>query len=225
MHGLAHWTAVLTLGPLIAFAGRSLADVTEVDPEQQASQAAEVEGVGTQPAGLVTTFGDQAPVATQPGEDVAASPADGAAEAEAVMQRLLRQRQEMPIIEPGVAGPGMVPDAGGRLPDPAVIGVAPDQPAPPLRREGEFIVSRRGRVFMLSDGRTQFRFEADSERSPEAPVFLLPCQMLEHIEQLVRQRGDELVFVLSGQVFTYHGGNWLLPTMMKIEINRTNLGQ
>lgn len=242
-----HWTVVLAIGSVIAlagvFAGGGRAEVTEVDPEegdahvattsdteQEAAERAATEQQAAEqqaPRSVesVTTFGREAPDPTDEAGDFGALPDNAEAEAEAVMQRLMRQRQQMPAIAPSVSGAGRNPDAGGQLPDPAVIGVAPNQPAPQLRREGEFIVSRRGRVFVLSDGRTQFRFEADAERSPEPPVFLMPCQLLEHIEQLERQRGDELVFVLSGQVFTYHGGNWLLPTMMKIEIDRNNLGR
>lgn len=171
----------------------------------------------------VTTFGQRAPADGQPSAAEAAEDT-GAAEAEQVMRRLLEQRRQIPTIEPVVTGPA-AGGAGGQRPDPAVIGVAPDQPAPQLRREGEFVVSRRGRVFILPDSRAQFRFEADAEQSPEAPVFLMPCQLLEHIERLVQQRGDELVFVLSGQVFTYHGANWLLPTMMRLDIRRDDLGQ
>jgi hypothetical protein len=174
----------------------------------------------------VTTFGPQAPAAMA--QDVAGNAPSvedrGAAEAEQVMQRLLEQRRQIPTIEPVVTG-SAAGGAGGQRPDPAIIGVAPDQPAPQLRREGEFIVSRRGRVFILPDGRAQFRFHADAEQSPEPPMFLMPCQLLEHIERLVHQRGDELLFVLSGQVFTYQGGNWLLPTMMRLDIHRDALGQ
>jgi hypothetical protein len=171
----------------------------------------------------VTTFGPAAPVEDRSADAEAVNDA-GAAEAERVMRRLLEQRRQIPTIDPVVAG-GSAGGVGGRRPDPAVVGVAPDQPAPQLRREGEFIVSRRGRVFMLPDGRAQFRFAADAEQSPEPPMYLMPCQLLEHIERLVQQRGDELMFVLSGQVFTYHGANWLLPSMMRLEMRRDDLGQ
>jgi hypothetical protein len=69
-----------------------------------------------------------------------------------------------------------------------------------------------------------FAFEADDMSMQDPPMVLVPCQILESMEQQVRQRGDRVVFVLSGQVLQYRGVNFLLPTMMKIDIDRGNLG-
>ena len=42
---------------------------------------------------------------------------------------------------------------------------------------------------------------------------------------LFQKRGDAVMFVVTGQVHRYHGANYLLPTMMKLEPNRGNLQQ
>ena len=40
--------------------------------------------------------------------------------------------------------------------------------------------------------------------------------MLESMEDLVRERGENILFILSGQITTYHGANYVMPTMMKL---------
>jgi hypothetical protein len=108
--------------------------------------------------------------------------------------------------------------------DPAVLGAAPGTPQPQLRREGEFVINRRGRISRGSGGgQVLFTFEADSEHASEMPMVLLPSQMLQNMEDLVQERGDQVVFVLTGEVTTYHGANYLMPTMWKLAIDRGNL--
>ncbi|MCC7203493.1 MAG: hypothetical protein IT441_00305 [Phycisphaeraceae bacterium] len=178
--------------------------IGEPSPPPPATEAAE-------PSAMAQTQ----PAQTQPSEMNPSS--------EEILQRMLRRRQEIPVIEPNSQAPMDMPALGNLRPDPAVLGVAPGQDQPMLRREGEFVVSRRGRVFRTPDGFLQFRFEADSEQAPEPPVYLMPCQMLEHMEQLTDERKNDVVFVLSGQVFVYRGRNWLLPTMMRLDVDRGNL--
>jgi len=138
------------------------------------------------------------------------------------MQQLLSERPASPLIAPsGSPSPAAVADQTAS--EPQILGLAPDQGQPPLYREGEFIVSRRGRMLRMPSGQWVFQFEADSQAAPETPMLLMPCQLLENMEELTRQRGDRLVFVLSGQVFTYRGYNWLLPSMMKLDVDRGNL--
>jgi hypothetical protein len=171
----------------------------------------------TQPAVL--------PPATQPAADEA--------QAEQAMQELLDTRQAAPVIQPqatqtdmSVEYPGNragAPAAPGDI-DPAVLGVAPGQDPPSLRREGEFIVNRRGRLIRSSDGGyLLFVFEADTQKTPELPMVVQACQLLETMENTVEKRGDSTVFILTGQVNTYRGANYLLPTMMKIAFDKDNL--
>ncbi len=108
--------------------------------------------------------------------------------------------------------------------DPAVLGVAPGGKAPALLREGEFMINRAGRLIRSSDGALSlFVFEADDTDSPERPMILQPCQMLQAMEDLAARRGGDMVFVLSGQVHTYRGNNYLLPTRMKTQVDKGNL--
>ncbi|MCX5659528.1 MAG: hypothetical protein NTW19_07365 [Planctomycetota bacterium] len=108
--------------------------------------------------------------------------------------------------------------------DPAVLGPAPGERATTLRREGEFVVERRGRlVHGTGNSTVMFAFDADARTSPEPPMVLIPCQLLQSMENLSQERGDRVVFVLTGQVFTYRGANYLLPTTMKLAIDKGNL--
>ncbi|MFW5681723.1 MAG: hypothetical protein ACOC1G_01845 [Phycisphaeraceae bacterium] len=174
---------------------------------------------------------------TNAAEDGAAE--EGAAEDEAresdgsaedVMEDLLRRRQRPPATQPQRDPQRtQVPESVG-VPavtveiDPDVLGIAPGQKAPELRREGEFIVSRRGRLVRSEDGaHVLFVFEADARDAPERPMIMMPCRMLESMEEIVADRGSDVEFILSGEVFVYRKNNYLLPTMMKIAIDRGNL--
>ncbi len=169
----------------------------------------------------------------------AADPA-GDASARDVMDQLLKQRREAPTIEPTrqphvQAQPSRIgaPAATVDL-DPAVVGIAPGAgnrasagggaDHAHLLPEGTFVVNRRGRVIRTQDGaHVMFVFEADGRDTPETPMILQPCRKLQDMEDYVEKHGDQTIFRLSGQVHTYRNANYLMPTMMVIDINRGNL--
>jgi len=162
---------------------------------------------------------------TQPSQTAAEPSA-----AEKAMEQLRRRSQTAPVVE-RTESSGITPGPAAARPmiqsgalDRAVIGVAPGTRPPVLRREGEFVISRKGRVIGSPGGdKRLFHFEADAQASPEAPMFLLPCRLLQNIEDIVHQRGDQAVFIVTGQVFVYRGANHLLPTMFTLSINKGNL--
>ena len=121
--------------------------------------------------------------------------------------------------------PPVGPGTGANV-DSAVIGVAPGDKQPKLRREGEFVIARRGRIVRAPDAQFfMFVFEADAPDSQEPPMMILPCSLLESIESIIQQRGDEVVFILSGQITLYRGANYILPTMMKVAVDTNNVGK
>ncbi|MEX2213667.1 MAG: hypothetical protein WD768_06045 [Phycisphaeraceae bacterium] len=132
-------------------------------------------------------------------------------------------KDEEPIVTPKIIRPQGVAPSRIDQPDANVIGTAPGTPAPKLRREGEFVLSRRGRLIKSTSGQSMFAFDADGATAAEGPMYLLPCRLLESMEGLVADQSEELVFVLSGQVFVYRGANYLLPTLMKPAIDKGNL--
>jgi hypothetical protein len=125
---------------------------------------------------------------------------------------------------PDVAAPRF-PSPAARIdqPDPRIVGTAPGLPAPTLRREGEFVLQRRGRLIRSEGAQPMFSFDADGPKAAEAPMYLLPCRLLQNMEELVREQGDQTVFILTGQVFVYRGANYLLPTLIKPAVEKGNL--
>lgn len=165
--------------------------------------------------------------AQQSADDQPAQPAadSSAPSAEQVIGELLESKRQP--IEPTERASRQtpVPEPGSAVElDPAVVGVAPGGPKPKLRREGDFVINRRARVARTVDGaRSMLVYEADSAKAPDPPMILLPCQLLESMETIVRQRGDNVVFVVSGQVTIYRGANYLMPTMVKEAGDTENL--
>lgn len=164
--------------------------------------------------------------ADKPKSGAAASQPAGDRSADQVMKELNTKLESNPLIEPSRRPASAERTHAGRTTnlDPAVIGAAPGVQATKLRQEGEFIINRKGRLTRSPNGvQTMFVFESDSKSAPEMPVILLPCRMLESMEEMVHDRGESLVFILSGEVTTYHSANYLLPTMMKPAIDKGNL--
>ncbi len=99
--------------------------------------------------------------------------------------------------------------------DPRVLGVAPGEPLPPLRREGEALRKRDGRLLASGErGYAVFVLDADPEAGDDKPLAMVvaPCMTLESMERMLEDRGDNLRFTVTGQVHTYRGVNYLLPT-------------
>lgn len=194
-------------------------DAPQVAPEGRAEEPA-------QPAGeeAVDQVGEtQAPKGTD--EEGQRLPT-----ADEVLGELLLQRSEAPeALDATVADAPSVPglpaiDGPGRLVDPLLLSLDPDQPQAELRDEGQFVVARTGRLVRSADGsHALFVFDADQAGAPEPPMILHACKLLETMESAVLKEGDDIPFVITGQVFVYRGANYLLPTIVKREFNRGNL--
>ena len=178
--------------------------------------------------------GEAAATAT---EAPATPPATGVPEPVDPLDRTMQELQDLrqdaapaePVRRPDLPGVQYAPTRVGAPAvsvdiDRSVLGVAPGQPQPTLKREGEFIVNRRGRLVRSPDGaHVLFQFEADSAQAQEAPMVMQACRNLEAMEDYVAERGDTAVFVVSGQVHVYRGANYLLPTMWKLAYDQGNL--
>ena len=165
---------------------------------------------------------------TQPADQVPRQrPGNRVSDSDQIEQQLLNELKSNPMSPRNTDksnGSDSPAGVGATQIDHGILGTAPGDTPPKLRREGEFIVNRRGRVMQSPNGRhLLFIFESDSTVAQEAPMILSPCQMLQNIEDIIRERGDNVVFILSGQVLVYHGYNYMLPTMMKLAIDHGNL--
>ncbi len=206
-------------------------------PSDEPGDARPTDGAAEGVGGDEGTGGDDA-------DDMNDGEADRVMESERVLRDLLGEREaaEDRGVEPrrtGEEGPGeMDPGVGLKsvepeAVDPALLGVAPgvatgDRPV--LRREGEFVLARDGRLRRLEGSGDDplrpgilFVFDADSADAAEPPMILQPCRLLESMEALAARQGPDTVFTVTGQVYTYGGANYLLPTMMKIRVARENL--
>jgi hypothetical protein len=83
-----------------------------------------------------------------------------------------------------------------------------------LLREGSYLLQTKGSLHRDADnGRWMFRVAPDDPHRQIGEVTLLPCTLLENLEQLLKSTPQEqTLFDLTGQVFVYRGRNYLLPT-------------
>ena len=105
----------------------------------------------------------------------------------------------------------------------AVEGSADDLKS--LAPEGTLIVARRGRIARTARGGWEFIFTADADGLADAPMTLLPCLLLEHMQRTVDRRHTIDSMLLTGEVFTYRGRNFLLPTTYQMERFTGNVGR
>ena len=207
--------------PWLVADGRGVQDASQ--PEESTSTESEGEAEATS---------SDTPEKVQPSEDGSTEPRS----ADDVLQDLLNQRDNTPPPDPsdtskpgeGGASPPTLPpaaeDGPGTLADPLLIGLDTDQPQAELKPEGQFIVARTGRLIRSASGsQALFVLDADQRDAPEPPMIIQSCKLLETMEDTVREQGDTVPFVITGQVYVYRGANYLLPTIVRREFDRGNL--
>jgi hypothetical protein len=114
-------------------------------------------------------------------------------------------------------------------------------------REGTAVQSRRGKISRDSAGAWMFIFDADatgisaptneslseaegetgsataSPGGADPPMRLLPCLLLEKIEDYARRNPGTAPVLITGEVYLYQGRNYLLPTVFRIPQERTKI--
>lgn len=125
--------------------------------------------------------------------------------------------------EPTTSGP-IMPSVPGRLP----VSLPGDRPMPaaaagegPLLPDGHIIARRRGRLVRQGVW-WSFTFESDGKARQDPPMRLLPCKQLELMEATSAGGTRNVVFVVTGRVTSYHGGNYLLPEVFWIVYDMGN---
>lgn len=90
-------------------------------------------------------------------------------------------------------------------------------------RENTAITARRGKLKRDVSGGWLFVFDADASGLADPPLKLLPCLLLERIEDYARKTGNNSPALLSGQIYLFEGHNYVLPTVFRIPQDRRNL--
>ena len=205
----------------------------EIKPTETEDAQATDDGPASEPAGnsFDADFG-AAPAASDEQPPATFDAADGGGtDAIELMEQMLATRQSAPSRPESSP---VITQTDSRL-DAALQGLRNDPSKPhALRSEGEYLISRAGRltrgVSGMVGGEAQnvlFTFEADGSQSEasEAPMMIMPCKLLEQMEQLVSERGDATVFIVSGRVHQFRGANYLLPTTMRVAMPAENVGR
>lgn len=158
--------------------------------------------------------------------------------AEDVLEEMIRRRQDNVLIEPATSPsePSETPAASAETtpaapaatvtPVPRATGIAPEvERVTSEREEGQFIMTRRARMIRDSAGAWMIVFESDRDGLADPPMYLMPCRLLERAESVFAEQthSDSIVFLVSGEVFRYHGTSYLLPTLLRPDRSRNNL--
>ncbi len=89
--------------------------------------------------------------------------------------------------------------------------------------EGELLISRRGRVLRDRSGAWIVVPDADASGLQDPSMILLPSNKLVGIENWARRGGIGKPILISGEVFSYRGRHFILPTAWRIPRERPNL--
>jgi len=94
-----------------------------------------------------------------------------------------------------------------------------------LVREQTMLLSRRGQVTRTTSGAWLFVFDADSQGLSDPPMILMPCLLLEHLEQRVWRSGASVPVLISGRTYIFDNRNYLLPTAFQIAREQTPMSR
>lgn len=83
--------------------------------------------------------------------------------------------------------------------------------------EGRTFMRRRARLTYLAAGEVAVTFDNDPDQVIDAPLVVLPCNLLERMEWVVENHGDSLPVRVSGQSFAYNGRSFIMPRSIVIE--------
>lgn len=117
------------------------------------------------------------------------------------VQDLIRQLEEARHADRTILQPTTAQNASSRAPVP----------------EGRTFMRRKARMVYLAAGEIALAFDNDPDHVIDVPLVVLPCHLLERMEQIVETRGDSLTVRVSGQSYAYNGRSYVLPTSIVIQ--------
>ena len=101
-------------------------------------------------------------------------------------------------------------------------GLAPaedlDDGAEAATPEGSFLLRRHGRMTRLTGGEWAVVFDNDhrTDSRVDPPAVLLPCKMMERLEHIADEFGDDRPIEFTGRVYRYKGRMYALATLFRV---------
>jgi hypothetical protein len=143
-------------------------------------------------------------------------------------QDIIRDLERSAGAIPQRASSPQLPEPAGIEPRPSANAAADSHSpsgaaAAKIVQEGVAVSSRRGKLNRDGAGGWVFVFDADASGLADPPMRLLPCLLLEALEDYARKSGPTAPVLLSGQVFLHGGRNYLLPTSYRIPREHTKI--
>jgi hypothetical protein len=92
-------------------------------------------------------------------------------------------------------------------------------------REQSMLVTRRGVITRTNGGAWMFVFDADAQGLADPPMILMPCLLLEHLEQRVWRSGTSIPVLISGRAYVFEDRNYLLPSAFQIAREKTPINE
>lgn len=93
----------------------------------------------------------------------------------------------------------------------------------PGLQENTVLVNRRGKITRDRGGGWVLVLDADATGLADPPLRLLPCMLLQGIEEYAQRTGNNSSIIITGQVYAYNGQNFLLPTVYRIPRDRSRI--
>jgi hypothetical protein len=134
--------------------------------------------------------------------------------------RALREERQVNVPIPS-STPADAP--GGAVSD-STLTPAETSLSAQLLPEGTFVVDRPGRLVREDEWWTLV-FESADGSVRERPLLLLPNQQVELMEQTSAAGTRSVVFIVSGEVTSYHGRNYLMVRKVLLRRETGNLRQ
>jgi hypothetical protein len=136
---------------------------------------------------------------------------------EQMLNQMLRPNNSGPKPLQPVVNPPDVDKTSGKA------AVAPAATTQQLRREGDWIRDKVGRLTKGSDGQTwEFTFDSDGRTMQDPPVVILPNLKLMQMENAVTGSNRDLKFRVTGMVTEYKGRNYILLEKAMVESDTGN---
>ncbi|MBN1437086.1 MAG: hypothetical protein JW936_08415 [Sedimentisphaerales bacterium] len=175
----------------------------------------------------LSIFGEQGMTSRLPNQNAGAQVNEEDADGDEAGGELAEQLRELLVSIPRTAPLASRMELTEDLAEDREVGLTRQElSSEELLLDGEAIIDRVGHlVYDPDEHQWMFLFEADASSLAEAPIGVLPCQLLEMMERMMDNTGTRtLRFRVSGQVTQYNRQNFILLRKALVVYGTGNLG-